>query len=107
EELQNRVAPASVGMMLGGLRGALGALAPEKDWSWLVRAYVTLKNEARPSRDRRRHLVAPDQLYHLGLQLMKACHLGVLDDRDDYACIKYRDGLLIALAICNPVRIQN
>jgi len=107
EELQKRVAPASVGMMLGGLRGALGVLAPEMDWSWLVRAYVTLKNEARPSRDRRKHLVAPDQLYQLGLQLMKMCHVDVLDNRDDYACIKYRDGLLIALAICHPVRIHN
>lgn len=51
KELQGRVAPASVGMMVGGLKRMLYVIAPKADWDWLTELYSDLKANAKPSRN--------------------------------------------------------
>lgn len=102
--LQQRVAPWSVVMMLQATQRMLVVLAPGKDWSWMRAIVAKLKFEATRSRDRRGHMVAPDQLYELGLSMMvnaealKSPH---------FRAPQFRDGLMIAMLICAPVRIFN
>jgi integrase len=106
EELQSRVSPCSVGMMTGALLSMLCVLSPDMDWSWLRRAYSRLKAIAKPTRDKRAHMVPPEQLFDLGLRLMTEAD----DERlrgYEHAATKGRDGLMIALLICCPVRIAN
>jgi len=106
DQLQGRVSPCSVGMMTGALLSMLGVLSPNTDWSWLRRAHARLKVDAKPTRDKRARMVFPEQLFDLGLRLMVEAD----DERrrgHGHAGAKGRDGLMIALLICCPVRIAN
>lgn len=105
-ELQDRVAPWSVAMMVGALKRVLDVIAPEADWSWLGSICTDLKQVAKPSRNRFGHMVTPRQLFELGLSMMD----GAADDRRGHpmrVAARARDGLMIAMLICCPVRIAN
>lgn len=103
-ELQARVSPWSTAMMMQGVQRMLAVIAPAEDWSWLTKAVANLKRWAKPSRDRRGHMVSPDQLYALGRSLMDQADL---DANRYHAATMARDGLMIAVLACCPVRIAN
>lgn len=104
--LQDRVSPWSVAMMVGALKRVLDVIVPEVDWSWLGSICTDLKQIARPSRNRFGHMVTPRELFDLGLSMM--------DEAEENSrrhpmrvAVRARDGLLIAMLICCPVRIAN
>lgn len=105
-ELQDRVSPWSVAMMIGALKRVLDVIAPEVDWSPLGSICTDLKQIARPSRNRFAHMVTPGQIFDLGLSMM--------DEAEESTCrnpmrvaVRARDGLMLAMLICCPVRIAN
>jgi integrase/recombinase XerD len=91
-------------MMLGALVRMLSALETERDWGPLARVYNHLRQTAAPSRDKLSCLVPASDLFELGISLMESCEEAA---RPQYAAIRYRDGLLIALLIACPIRIKN
>lgn len=105
-ELRGRVCSYSVAMMVGALKRMLDAIAPETDWSWLRPVCANLKRNARPSRNRLAHMVEPRQLFDLGLSMME-------DAKRDQSghpmrvAARARDGLMIAMLICCPIRMAN
>ncbi|MDD3798859.1 MAG: hypothetical protein PHE36_06750 [Novosphingobium sp.] len=105
-QLQARITPWSVTMMVQGLQAMLKVMAPDHDWRWLATVVSNLKRIATPERDKRPHMVEPRQLYDLGLDLMMTARARAADG-DYHAATMGRDGLLIALLICCPVRIAN
>ena len=105
-QLQERVAPESAAMMVEAVQRMLAVIAPKHDWSWLSVGVSNLKRLATPSRDRLAHMVDPRQLYRLGLDLMKEAARNVDQDRY-HAATMGRDGLMIAVLSCCPVRIGN
>ena len=104
-ELQGRVAPASVSQMVGGLLRMFAVVAPEGDWTMLARVYSHLKQTAAPSRDKISRLVAAGDLLELGIRLMETCEDG--PRHRTHVATQYRDGLMIALLICAPIRLKN
>ncbi|MGH9642752.1 MAG: hypothetical protein ACRD3Q_10020 [Terriglobales bacterium] len=103
---QRGVAPWSVAMMVQGIQRMLAVIAPAHELTWLSVTVSNLKRLAKPDRDRLAHMVDPRQLYHLGLDPMKEAARNA--DRDNYfAATMGRDGLMIALLACCPVRIGN
>lgn len=105
-QLQDRVAPWSVAMMVQGVQRMLAVLAPDDDWQWLNSVVANLKLVAKPTRDKRSHMVDARQLYELGLDLMGQARARSCDG-EYHAATMGRDGLIIALLICTPVRIRN
>ncbi|MFT4129720.1 tyrosine-type recombinase/integrase [Labrys sp. (in: a-proteobacteria)] len=105
-ELQDRVSPWSTAMMVQAVARMLTVMAPGHDWNWLKTVVANLKQNAQPSRDKRGHLVEARQLYALGLMLMDRA--AEQDEEHRYhAATMARDGLLIAMLTCCPVRIAN
>lgn len=105
-ELQDRVSPWSVAMIIGALNRVFDIVAPETDWSWLGPICADLKLIAQPSRNRFAHMVTPRQLFELGLSMMDEAN----QDRTGHPmhiATKARDGLIVAMLICCPVRIAN
>jgi integrase/recombinase XerD len=103
-ELQGRVSPASVAMMVGALLRVLQVIEPGHDWATLQGVYRHLKRTAVPSRDKLARMVAASDLFELGLHLMDTLegpHQRV------YKATRFRDGLLIALLIAAPMRLKN
>jgi len=104
-QLIERIAPVSVGMMIGALGRMLAVLSPDTDWAWMRRLYQDLKAWAEPSRDKRAAVVPAKDLFDLGIHLMDTA---AAEGRDPYfVATQYRDGLLIALLIARPVRMRN
>ncbi|OQM76242.1 hypothetical protein BFN67_15215 [Pseudaminobacter manganicus] len=104
-ELQNRVAPWSVAMMIGALKRILDMITAEADWTWLRSICADLKLIARPSRNRFAHMVTPAQLFDLGLSMMNEAEQ--VDGHPKRIAVRMRDGLLIAMLISCPIRIAN
>src|SRR5919108_1038464 len=105
-DLRARVAPYSVSMMVGALQRMLQVLAPHKDWDWLRRLYAHAKTTAKPRRPRMAHAVPPEQLFELGLRLMRNPRSS-RRGREYHEATHYRDGLIIATLISCPIRISS
>lgn len=106
-ELQARVSPWSVTMMVQAVQSMLKVMAPDHDWWWLGTVISNLKRIARPSRDKRPHMVDPAQLYALGIDLMTEARTRA-EQGDCHAATVGRDGLMIAMLIaCPTMRIAN
>lgn len=105
EELQDRVSPVSVSMMVGALKRMLDMLAPEIDLSWLSTWSASLKRNARPQRNRFAHIVPPAALMDLGLSLLRRAEEA--ERNSHLVSTMARDGLVIAMLICQPDRIAN
>lgn len=105
-ELQKRVSPWSVAMMVGALQRMLDVMEPKCDWSWIRGITSDLKAIAKERRDKRPHMVSPEQLYDLGIRLMIQARAS--DNRTyPFPALQWRDGIMIAMLICCPVRIAN
>lgn len=105
QELSQRVAPASASMMVGALSRMLDVIEPDRDWAHLRMVYNHLKRTAVPSRDKLGHMVRAVDLLELGVRLMDSC--GEVRSQPIHVATQFRDGLLIAMLICCPVRIKN
>jgi site-specific recombinase XerD len=105
-ELQARVSPWSVAIMVQAVQRMLVVLAPDNDWQWLAAVVANLKHIAGPARDKRPHMVDPHQLYALGIDLMVQARRLAADGRY-HAATTGRDGLMIAMLIACPIRIAN
>lgn len=105
EELQARISPMSVAMMVGALKCMLDILAPEASLTWLSAWSINLKKDARPQRNRFEHIVPPAALMDLGLSLLRAAE----EDKGESHLVSTmaRDGLMISMLICQPDRIGN
>ena len=87
------------------LRGALTLICPNTDWSWLLR--ITKRIAATmPQKVPRYNLVTSERLYAVGTELMDRAVAA--SDSDEHVskatAFAYRDGLLIALLACIPLR---
>ena len=97
-----RIAPVSVAAAIGHLILGLSAVAPRADFAWLKRIHRKLVNGA-TAWDKRPRMVTVAQLYRLGEILMASAEKdGVIQDYRSY-----RDGLMIALLACRPLRRAN
>lgn len=106
--LQARVCSCSTAMMVQALLAMLRVMAPKHDWEWLASVVSNLKRLAKPSRDKRGHMVGPEELFELGMVLLQRARHHIDNGLSPYhAAIMGRDGLMIALLICTPVRIAN
>jgi integrase len=101
-ELQAQVAPFSASMMVGALLRMLTVLEPERDWTFPSQAYRHLKRTAKPSRDKLSKMVPATDLLALGLRLMDTWR-----DARPQRVTQFRDGLIIAVLICCPMRLRN
>lgn len=104
-ELQDRMSPVSVAMTTGALLRMMVALAPDREWTLLGQVYKHLKRVAKPSRDKLSRMVPATDLLALGIRLMETCESG--PPQRVYKATQFRDGLLIALLICCPLRLRN
>lgn len=82
---------------------AAKALLPD-DWSWLSAAANRIRLLATPSRPIVTRIVPSQELFDLGLRLMREAASKVLSSA---SAILYRDGLMIALLARRPVRLRN
>jgi integrase/recombinase XerD len=87
------------------LRGALGYICPDTDWSWLALIAKRIGSRA-PPRQPRHHLVTSEKLYSLGIDLMDQAEAGAATagSLSKAVAFTYRDGLLIALLALIPLR---
>lgn len=102
-ELEREVAPITVRNRITNLAEALRVMAPGADFPWLRRARARLKAGARPSRDKRRQIVPIRDLFLLGLELMERAERGDCP-REVWRAALYRDGLMITMLACRPIR---
>jgi integrase/recombinase XerD len=105
QHLRQSCRDTSVASTLHHLRMALGLISPEMDWSWLktIAKRIAFSAKAKPSRSGE---VTSAQLFALGIQLMtdaenSAFAAGIVLKED---ALTYRDGLIIALLACVPLR---
>ena len=99
-------APLSVQTRIRQLGNMMRALAPEKDWKWLLRGANRLLSQATPAKNKRSRMKNSADLVNLGLDLMRRATLpGPLFARQ--RALLYRDGLIIALLSYRPVRASN
>jgi integrase len=88
------------------LGDALKVMAPDEEFDWIRRAAWRLHARAESSKDLRKRLRAADEVFRLGLKLMKAAEEGDFRRTAEQACL-YRDGLTIAFLIMRPIRSRN
>jgi hypothetical protein len=102
EEMQ-RIKLRSVGNILFYLIAVAKSAAPQEDWSWLLKMRYDLKKRCRRKRRTSRRIVRANELYKLGLTLMRNA-----TTRQSNGCIDaetYVHGLLIALLACECQRL--
>ena len=105
-ELQETVAPNTLRNRITNLAEALRVMAPEFDFPYLRRARARLKARARPVRNKRAQMAPSRELLQLGLELTQRA------EREDGAdelvrAALYRDGLMIMMLTCRPIRRRN
>lgn len=88
------------------LGNAMRALAPDRDWRWILRAAGRLRASTIPAQDKRARLRAIEELAAEGLRLMA-------DSESNPAlsplqrALQYRDGLILAFLAFHPLRLRN
>src|SRR5262245_53136073 len=102
ERLALEVRPTSLAFTIGNLLCAARLFAPDGDWGWLGSIRRRLHARARP-KDRFARLVPGWQTLDLGIRLMDEA-LNQPDTRRRTREIQYRDGLILALLSCWPIR---
>lgn len=101
--LESEITPNGVANYVKHTYDAIRVMAPDRDWSWLLRVKANLERKRTPKR-KRAHTPDPWALLGLGLKLMDGVDLERLTYRDALA---YRDGLMIAFLTLVPLRRRN
>ena len=105
-ELSPQIAPATLFGRARGLAEAMRVLAPGHSYPYLNLARRRLKVRAVPTRDKQSRMVPSRDLFGLGLELMERAENGTFF-REVGRATTYRDGLMIALMACRPLRRTN
>ena len=113
--LQATCSSVSVASYFGVLCMCVIAMFPMHDWGWLRLAQRQLRRAASPTRAKAEYLVPLFDLLKLGMDLMEESEEGIdaipADAAGERARLKaartYRNGLMIALLACRPVRVGN
>jgi integrase/recombinase XerD len=100
--LRDEVGPTTIAVVTDNLLHAARLLAPHRNWEWLRLLKRRLRAQVRP-KDRFDHLVPGWQTLELGLRLMDEASTQ-LHTESGIADVKYRDGLLLAVLSCWPIR---
>ena len=87
----------------GALLRMLRVLEPQRDWTVLARVYRHLKRTAKPSRDKLSKMVPATDLLALGIRLMDTW--ADVRSQQVYKATQFRDGLIISILICCPMRL--
>ncbi len=103
DHLSAEISPAGTFNYAKHLYDAIRVMAPECDWDWLKAIVWRLDGRA-PRRNKRSRMVPPGQLIRLGIGLMEQAQPQI---EGLNAAIAYRDGLIIALLACRPIRRRN
>ncbi len=103
DHLAAEITPAGVFNYVKHLYDAIRVMVPEPDWRWLKTLVWRLDGRT-SRRNKAGRMVTPGQLIRLGIGLMEQAQPEA-DGLD--AAIAYRDGLVIALLACRPVRRRN
>jgi hypothetical protein len=101
----NRIRAGTLATVLFHLIGVVTSLAPEEDWDWLYKLRSRLKRRASREPRSRPRIVAAQNLFDLGIALMRRTVESVSDDDIDIDL--FLDGLLLALLISVYLRINN
>jgi integrase/recombinase XerD len=105
-KLRLGVAPVTLRNRITTLSEALRVMAPGIDVPYLRRARARLKAQARPVRNKRLQIAQINDLIRLGLALMQRAEQATAEGEVCRAAL-YRDGLMILLLICRPIRRRN
>ena len=103
DHLTAEITPAGVFNYTKHLYDAIRVMAPKRDWRWFKAIAWRLDGRA-PRRNKRSRMVPPGQLIRLGIGLMEQAQPQI---EGLNAAIAYRDGLIIALLACRPIRRRN
>lgn len=103
--LRSVVGPVTVYMQTAGLHAMLKAIEPDADWSWLRKIIKGLKRSAKSQRNKRQLIVRTDELFNLGISLMRFADTTGSHPMSHAA--QYMDGLMIALLAVRPLRMRN
>ncbi|EYD76040.1 hypothetical protein Rumeso_02469 [Rubellimicrobium mesophilum DSM 19309] len=102
-ELQATVAPLTVRNRVRDLSEALRVMAPGADLSVLRRVRAKLKARSRPVRNKRAQVVPSRDLVGLGQALIQKAERGEAA-RPLWKAALFRDGLIILMLACRPLR---
>jgi len=102
-DLEQRVSSQTVASRFNDLNAVIRMIAPKADRTVLIRALRRLQKRARPSRDKRARMITPEALFWAGIRRMERVETERHAKRDVQAG-RYRDGLIMALLACRPIR---
>ncbi len=85
---------------------ALSAIAPEKDWAWLLRGAYRLHSKATPKRDKRIGMQPAEDVEKLGFDMMYAAEHDRFRTKVERAVL-FRDGLLLTMLVKRSLRRAN
>lgn len=104
-ELIATVAPRTAESLLRTLKVVLKAMAPERDWRWLMAMTNRLKAWATPVDASRPPALSLSQMFHGTLRALDRLADAAVEHRR--AALDYRDTLLVGVLISAPVRRRN
>jgi site-specific recombinase XerD len=104
-ELQGRVSSVTVYGSIVKLHRVARFLAPHRDFRWLAEIEADLRHEMRP-RSKYDRLVLPEVLVKLGMTLMTEAETAAGLTPVGRAR-HYRNGFMVALLACCPIRLKN
>lgn len=105
-ELQTMVALSTTISYVRYLELAVRALLPNQDFGWLLPIVARVRRLPAHAHDKRSRLVAFDELFAYGLDLMERAEHDCDLSLPQRAC-GYRDGLMLALLAARPLRRGN
>lgn len=99
------LAVSTIAISVDRLHRAMRILEPALDWRWLRRTAKNLKSRARRVPKRKYgKIVDPAEISLLGRELIERADRLRPDDHE--AAVLFRDGLLLCVLACSPVRVR-
>lgn len=98
--------PRSIASYVQSLHNALWAMAPGTDWGWLKRVMRFLERGAPPTRIAPDRLHPIDRVYRAAIEAMDEAE-SMIAKRPLQDSVRFRDGLLVAIAAATALRRKN
>lgn len=105
QHLVEAVAPRTAASALIGLKVVMKAMAPERDWRWLMDLTNRLNTWAKPSVDRRTLQRPIDEIHRAALDELD--RLAPTDLTHRRGRILYRDAMILLMLSACPMRLRN